>query len=173
MSISTRRGDAGETNLLYGGRVAKHHPRVEAYGALHEAVAALGLARAGLPPGGLREDVLRVQKELFLIGSELAADLAHLHRLATRIGEEHVQWLDGRLAEAEKARPVTDWVMPGEGPVSAAFHLASTIIRRAERRAVKLRDDGLLEGAHLLTYLNRLADLLFMFAVLTEEPSGD
>ncbi|MDP6620216.1 MAG: hypothetical protein QGG90_12375, partial [Nitrospinota bacterium] len=59
LSISTRRGDAGETNLLYGGRVAKHHPRVEAYGALHEAVAALGLARAGLPPGGLREDVLR------------------------------------------------------------------------------------------------------------------
>lgn len=173
MSIATRRGDTGETDLLYGGRVSKHHPRVEAYGALHEAIAALGLARAGLPPGGLREDTFRVQKELFLIGSELAADLAHLHRLATRIGEEHVQWLDERLAEAEKTRPVTDWVIPGEGSASAAFHLASTIIRRTERRAVKLRDDGLLEGADLLTYLNRLADLLFMFAVLSEEPSGD
>lgn len=169
MSIATRRGDGGETDLLYGGRVPKHHPRTEAYGALHEALAALGLARAWLPPGPLKDDTLRIQKELFLVGAELATDLAHLHRLRHRIGEEHVRVLDQRLAEAEEKSPVTDWVIPGEGAASAAFHLASTIVRRTERRAVKLRDDGLLENPHLLAYLNRLADLLFLYAKLSEE----
>ncbi len=173
MSISTRRGDGGETDLLYGGRVSKHHPRTEAYGALHEGLAALGLARALLPPGPLRDETLRIQKELFLIGAELATDLAHIHRLKERIGEDHIHRLDKDLAEAEEKSPVTDWVSPGEGAASAAFHLASTVVRRAERLAVKLRDDGLLENLHLLAYLNRLADLLFMFGKLSEEPLTD
>ncbi|MFQ5914220.1 MAG: cob(I)yrinic acid a,c-diamide adenosyltransferase [Nitrospinota bacterium] len=169
MSIATRRGDSGQTDLLYGGRVPKHHPRTEAYGALHEALAALGLARALLPPGPLREDTLRIQQELFLVGSELATDRDHLHRLKARIAEDHVHKLDKRLAEAEEKSPVTDWVIPGEGAASAALHLASAIVRRAERLAVKLRDDGLLDNPHLLAYLNRLADLLFMFGKLSEE----
>ena len=173
MSISTRRGDGGETDLLYGGRVPKYHVRVEAYGAVHEANAALGLARALLSDDRLREETFRIQQELFLIGAELAAEVSALHRLSERIGEAHVQWLDDRLADAESASPVTDWVIPGDGAASSAFHLASTIIRRAERWAVRLRDENLLDNPALLRYLNRLADLIFMFAKLSEESPGE
>ena len=169
MSIATRRGDQGETDLLYGGRVPKYHLQTETYGALHEANAALGLARALLPKGPLKDDTLRIQKELIIVGAKLACDPAHLHRLKERIDEVHAQRLDHSLAEAEAKSPVTDWVIPGESPPSAAFHLASTIVRRTERWAVKLRDEGLLKNPHLLTYLNRLADLLFMYGKLSED----
>ena len=169
MSISTRRGDEGETDLLYGGRVPKYHIRVEAYGAVHEANAALGLARALLSDKKLRGNTLKIQEELFLIGSELATDTSQIHRLPERIGKAQVEWLDAQLAQAEKASPVTDWVIPGNGTASSAFHLASTIIRRAERWVVRLQDDNLLDNPELIIYLNRLADLIFMLAKLSEE----
>ncbi len=169
LSISTRRGDQGETDLLYGGRVPKYHLQTETYGALHEANAALGLARALLPPGPLKEDTLRIQKELIIVGAELACAPGQLNRLKERIDAAHVQKLDQTLAGAEAKSPVTDWVIPGESPPSAAFHLASTIVRRTERWAVRLRDEGLLKNHHLLAYLNRLADLLFMYGKLSED----
>lgn len=168
MSISTRRGDGGETDLLYGGRVPKYHPRTEAYGALHEAMAALGLARALIPEEGLKAEVLRIQRELFILGAELATAKEHLHRLKERVGPERVAVLDEKLKEAEALRPVKDWAIPGENPASAAVDLASTVLRRAERWAVRLKDEGLMENPHLLAYLNRLSDLLFMYARLLE-----
>ena len=155
--------------MLYGGRVSKYHIRVEAYGAVHEANAALGLARSLLSDRKLREDTSRIQKELFLIGSELATDASQIHRLSERIGKAQVKWLDVQLAQAEKTSPVTDWVIPGNGTASSAFHLASTIIRRAERWVVRLRDDNLLDNPELQIYLNRLDDLILMFAKLSEE----
>ena len=174
MSISTKRGDGGETDLLYGGRVPKYDLRTEAYGALHEALAAMGLARALIPDEDLKGEVLRIQKELFILGAELATTREHLHRLKERMGPERVAVLDEKLQAIEARHPIKDWVMPGENPASAAMEFASTVLRRAERWAVRLKDEGLLENPHLLAYLNRLADLLFMYARLLEpRTSGD
>ncbi len=174
MSISTKRGDEGETDLLYGGRVPKYHPRTEAYGALNEARAALGLSRALIPDEDFKEEVLRIQRELVVLGAELATAHEHIHRLKERVGPERVAVLDEKLQAAEARCPIKDWVMPGENPASAAMDLAATILRRAERWAVRLKDEGLMENLHLLAYLNRLGDLLFMYARLLEpRTSGD
>jgi cob(I)alamin adenosyltransferase len=184
-TIATGRGDDGTTGLLYGGdRIPKDDLRTEAYGTLDEAVAALGLARAELElkrqldvlPPALDESatlILRVQRELFVAGAELAANPAAWDRLrdgATRISAGMVAGIDAVLEdyEARIAFP-TEFVVPGETRTSAALELARTILRRAERRAVALQRAALVPGAHLLPYLNRLADLLWVVARAAEQ----
>jgi cob(I)alamin adenosyltransferase len=179
-AVATGRGDDGTTGLLFGGdRIPKDDTRAEAYGTLDEAVAALGLARAELElkrrldvlPPALDEIatlILQVQRELFVAGAELAANPAAWDRLrdgATRVSAAMVAGIDAVLAdyEARIAFPA-EFVVPGETRTSAALELARTILRRAERRAVTLERAGLVPGAHLLPYLNRLADLLFVMA---------
>jgi len=178
--VATGRGDDGTTGLLFGGdRIPKDDPRTEAYGTLDEAVAALGLARAELElkrqldvlPPALDEIavlILRIQRELFVAGAELAADPAAWDRLrdgATRVSAAMVAGIDAVLAdyEARIAFPA-EFVVPGETRTSAALELARTILRRAERRAVTVERAGLVPGPHLLPYLNRLADLLWVLA---------
>jgi cob(I)alamin adenosyltransferase len=184
-AIATGRGDDGTTGLLYGGeRIPKDDLRTEAYGTLDEAGAALGLARAELElkrqldvlPPALDEIatlILRVQRELFVAGAELAANPAAWDRLrdgATRVSAGMVAGIDAVLEdyEARIAFP-TEFVVPGETRTSAALELARTILRRAERRAVALQRAGLVPGAHLLPYLNRLADLLWVLARAAEQ----
>lgn len=183
-SISTRRGDDGTTGLLYGGeRVEKDDLRVEAYGTIDEAVAALGLARAELtvrrgldvlPPAleELAALVLDLQRELFVAGAELAANPEARDRLAegtTRVSAAMVERLDGLLADYESRVAVPfEFIVPGETRTSAALELARTIVRRAERRTVGLRRAGLVPGDDLLPYLNRLADLLWVLARAAE-----
>lgn len=183
-SISTRKGDDGTTGLLFGGeRVEKDDPRVEAYGTIDEAVAALGLARAELvvrrgldvlPPAleELASLILELQRELFVAGAELAANPEARDRLTegtTQVSAAMVERLDRLLADYE-ARVVLpfEFVVPGETRTSAALEVARTIVRRAERRAVGLRRAGLLPGDDLLPYLNRLADLLWVLARAAE-----
>ena len=183
--VATGRGDDGTTGLLFGGdRIPKDDPRTEAYGTLDEAVAALGLARAELElkrqldvlPPALDEIavlILRIQRELFVAGAELAADPAAWDRLrdgATRVSAAMVAGIDAVLAdyEARIAFPA-EFVVPGETRTSAALELARTILRRAERRAVTLDRAGLVPGEHLLPYLNRLADLLWVLARAAEQ----
>ncbi len=184
-AIATKKGDDGTTGLLFGGeRIPKDDLRAEAYGTLDETVAALGLARAELDlkrrldtlPPALAEIeplVLRIQRELFVAGAELAANPAAWDRLqdgTTRVSAAMVEGIETLLAdyEARIAFP-KEFVVPGETRTSAALELARTIVRRAERRAVTLHRAGLVPGPHLLAYLNRLADLLWVVARAAEQ----
>ena len=181
--VATTKGDDGTTGLLFGGsRVQKDDPRTEAYGTVDEAVAALGLARAGaaaapiaLPAGigDLGELLLRLQRELFVVGAELATTPEAWDRLEdgrTRVSAEMVASVETLLVPLEREIEMPrEFVVPGETMTSAALELARTILRRAERRAVALRRDGLVPGEHLLPYLNRLADLVWVLARAAEQ----
>jgi cob(I)alamin adenosyltransferase len=184
-AVATRRGDDGTTGLLFGGqRISKDDPRAEAYGTIDEAVAALGLARAQLGVrdrlgmlavgfGDLPELILRIQRELFVAAAELATEPSAWDRQregVSRVGAAMVDGLEAILREAEGHITMpTEFVVPGETPTSAALELARTIVRRAERRAVTLGAEGLIPGPHLLPYLNRLADLLWVLARAAEQ----
>jgi len=184
-AVATGRGDDGTTALLFGGdRIPKDDLRTEAYGTVDEAVAALGLARAeldlkgrlGVQPAALADIevlVLRIQRELFVVGAELAANPSAWDRLRdgeTRVSAAMVAGIDGVLADYEaRITFPAEFVVPGETRTSAALELARTILRRAERRAVTLERAGLVPGAQLLPYLNRLADLLWVLARAAEQ----
>jgi cob(I)alamin adenosyltransferase len=185
-AVATGRGDDGTTGLLFGGdRVRKDDARTEAYGTVDEAVAAIGLARAELglkaqygvlsPAfGGLAELLLRLQRELFAIGAELATNPDNRDRQqdgATRVSREMVDGLDTVLRETEaKIELPREFVVPGETRVSAALEIARTVVRRAERRTVTLAaaDEAIARGL-VLPYLNRLADLLWILARVAEQ----
>jgi cob(I)alamin adenosyltransferase len=183
-AVATTRGDDGTTGLLFGGeRIGKDDPRAEAYGTIDEAVAALGMARANLGVkrrigtlpaglGGLAELILRLQRELFVVGAELATNPDAWDRLEdgrTRVSEKMVDDLERDLVELERHLEMPrEFVVPGETPTSAALELARTILRRGERRAVALQRDGLIPGPNLIPYLNRLADLVWVLARAAE-----
>ena len=184
-AVATRRGDDGTTGLLFGGeRIAKDDPRTEAYGTIDEAVAALGVARAQLGLKGrigtlsagfgeLPEILLRLQRELFVAAAELATREDAWERQVEGVSRVSADMVDGletmlREAEAHIAMP-SEFVVPGETTVSAALEVARTVVRRAERRAVTLGTAGLIPGPHLLPYLNRLADLLWVLARAAEQ----
>jgi cob(I)alamin adenosyltransferase len=183
--VATGKGDDGTTGLLYGGpRISKDDSRTEASGTVDEAVAALGLARAELDAMGwtgvldpalasLAEVILRIQRELFVVGAELSTTPDAWGRLEsgrTKVSEAMVAGITGLLTDLERRIEMPrEFVVPGETRTSAALELARTILRRAERRAVALEREGLLPGAHLLPYLNRLADLIWVLARAAEQ----
>lgn len=183
--VATARGDDGTTGLLFGGdSISKDDPRTEAYGTIDEAVAALGLARANLGSkrrggtvgpalGGLADLILRIQRELFVVGAELATNPDAWNRLEdgrTRVSAAMVAEIEVLLVDTEASIAMpTEFVVPGETVTSAALELARTILRRAERRAVALRRDGMVPGENLVPYLNRLADLLWVLARAAEQ----
>ncbi len=184
-AVATGRGDDGTTGLLFGGdRVRKDDLRTEAYGTVDEAVAAIGLARAELNMksqygvlsagfGSLGDLLLRLQRELFVVGAELATNPDGRERQkdgATRVTTGMVDGLDDMLREIEAGVALPrEFVVPGETRVSASLELARTVVRRAERRTVSLAaaDDGI-AGGQVLSYLNRLADLLWILARAAE-----
>ena len=184
-AVATGRGDDGSTGLLYGGpRISKDDLRTEAYGTVDEAVAALGLARAQLglkdrygvlSPGfgDLHALILRIQRELFVVGAEMATNPDAWERLEdgrTRVSAGMIEALEAVLHDVEEhVEMPREFVVPGETPTSAMLELARTTIRRAERRAVTLGREGLLPGPYLLPYLNRLADLLWVLARAAEQ----
>ncbi len=168
MKVYTRYGDAGETGLLYGGRVSKNDPRTEAYGAADEAVSALGLGRALSADPEVQRIALRLQRELFTVGAELATDRADYAKL-----QQHFSVVTPEMTEAlerdidalgEQVELPRSFIIPGASAASAALDLARSTLRRAERRTVDLQAQGMLENPELLRYLNRASDLLFMLA---------
>ena len=169
MRIYTRKGDTGTTGLLFGGaRVSKADLRTDAYGTTDEAVSALGLARAATGEGALSELIVRLQRELFVVGAELATHVEKRQKLTdgvTRVTAEMTTALELEIdaLEAKQAMPV-EFVIPGESMAGAALDLARTSVRRAERRAVALTNEGGLPESQVVPYLNRLADLLFVMA---------
>jgi cob(I)alamin adenosyltransferase len=175
MRIYTRKGDAGTTGLLFGGdRVSKADLRTEAYGTTDEAVSALGLARAAIgaitdrTEARLEELAIRLQRELFVVGAELATHVDRRGRLTdgvTRVTADMVAALEAEIDDLETlVEQPKEFVLPGESMTGAALDLARTSVRRAERRAVALAAEDGLPDSQVVPYLNRLADLLFVMA---------
>ncbi len=184
--VATGRGDDGTTGLLFdSARVRKDDLRTEAFGTVDEAVAALGLARAELASkhqhgalspnfGSLGQLILRIQRELFVAGAELATAPDSRDRQVdgqTRVSKAMLEGIEAVLRETEAAIELPrEFIVPGESRVSAAIELARTIVRRAERRSVTLADnDAGIRDSLVLPYLNRLADLLWILARLAEQ----
>jgi cob(I)alamin adenosyltransferase len=173
MKIYTKKGDDGTTGLFYGGRVSKDDPAPEAYGAVDEAVSALGVARAALAESDpLAETILERQRELFVVAAELATDPANAPKLedgVSRVTADMVPRLEDGIDEiaAEVGMP-TEFVVPGGTPVAAALDVARTVVRRAERRAVAVMQGAEGHESRSVPYLNRLADYLYMLARAVE-----
>lgn len=169
MKFSTR-GDGGETSLLGGQRVPKYDPRPETYGVLDEASSALGVARASTNNQKIKDIVLSVQKDLLIMGAELSSVPEDIQKLTRRISEEDVKRLNEIIDELQKYITLkNEFIYPGETPVSAEIDVGRTIIRRAERKAARLKMEGLLQNAEINRYLNRLADMLFVLARYEEQ----
>jgi cob(I)alamin adenosyltransferase len=169
MSIVTKTGDRGTTVLMYNRRVPKCHPRVEAYGAVDELNAAIGLARATARQAFVRDCLLVVQKDLVLLMGELATSVEDLPRYVKE-GHELVTssltaGVERFIREIEAAERIPrGWATPGANAPSAALDVARTVCRRAERRACVLQEGGQLHNAEIIVYLNRLSDLLWLLA---------
>ena len=167
MRIYTRRGDDGTTGLFHGGRVDKDDLAPEAYGTADEAVAALGLARA-LAGGDLHETLLGLQRQLFVVGAELATAPDHRSKLVdgtSRVTQDMIDGLEAAIdGVVDRVGMPTEFVVPGGSPEAAALDAARTVIRRAERRCVAYARAGSLDGSLVVTYLNRLADYVYMLA---------
>jgi cob(I)alamin adenosyltransferase len=165
-SIATRQGDRGNTSLMYGRRVPKDNLRVEAYGAVDELNASLGLVRASIKDKAFKETLLKLQKDMFAISLELATTLYDEVNLPKeRICEEHIAFLDKILNNLESNYDFTrEWAIPGDNFNSALLDLSRTICRRAERNVVTLEYNELLTNKTIITYLNRLSDILWLWA---------
>ena len=165
MRIYTRRGDDGTTGLFLGGRVSKDARGPDAYGTVDEAVSFLGAARAQAD-AETAEAILAVQRDLFVVGAELATDPASRDRLepgVSLVEAAMVERLEERIDEIEAAVGMpTELVVPGNDPLAASLDVARTVVRRAERAAVAhLAGDT---DSFVVPYLNRLADYLYMLA---------
>ena len=166
--VYTKFGDKGETSLLYGGRVSKNNPHSEAYGITDEAVSAMGLARSLSEDPRVKDTLRDLQRDLFTIAAELATDpekydLFHQH--FKPVTPEMVESLEHTIDSLEEDVDMPKvFILPGGTPASSAIDMARCIIRTAERRVVALKEEGLLTNDHILAYLNRLGDLLFVLA---------
>ena len=165
-------GDDGTTGLLGEGRLPKYHPRLETLGALDEASAALGLARAFCLAAQTRPLIEAVQRDLYALMAEIAATPENAGRFRT-LEPVRLEWLEARLEELDSQAPVpTEFILPGDSPAGAALDLARTIVRRAERRVAELTDRGELANPLLLRYLNRLSTLCFSLELLENRQAG-
>lgn len=166
--VTTRTGDGGETSLFGPGRVRKTDPRITALGDLDEAQAALGVARAGLA-GAANATVLELQRGLYVAMSEVATPADRTTRLPKRIDAAAVASIDTLSAELRAAGSIEGrFVIPGGTAGGAALDLARTVVRRAERQVVALVDGGEVDGTHLLPWLNRVSDVVFLLARAAE-----
>ncbi|MBC8136845.1 MAG: cob(I)yrinic acid a,c-diamide adenosyltransferase [Fibrella sp.] len=178
MKIYTRTGDTGDTGLYGGQRVSKDDVRVESYGAVDEANAALGVAAAHLTDNELQGLVARLQSELFVVGADLATPLTRDEptgkAIVPRIEEKHVAALEPLIDTYEvELAPLRNFILPGGSTGSTYLHLARTILRRAERRTVTLLRTAPAEtNEAVIPYLNRLADLLFVLARVANHRAG-
>lgn len=171
-SISTMRGDSGETSLAGGVRVSKASLRVETYGTVDELISMLGFARSICEDAGIAAFSKGMQQDLFAIGSSLATpadspkpqiviEPALVDRLTAEV--HRIEAIDGMLA---------DWSIPGDHRAAAAYDVARTICRRAERALVRLQESGAIVQPAILAYVNRLSDLLWLFGRKLERDAG-
>jgi cob(I)alamin adenosyltransferase len=169
MSVVTKTGDDGTTGLIYGRRVPKNHPRVEAYGTIDELNAALGLARASSAEPFVTENIFWIQKSLVDVMGEVAVLPQDRERYAkdgyTLVTPALTAKLEALVKEIEAQKPsFKHWATPGHNQSSATLDVARTVCRRAERRVYDLQVAGELPNEEILVFLNRLSDLLWLFA---------
>jgi cob(I)alamin adenosyltransferase len=165
VKIYTKKGDDGTTGLLFGGRVRKDSHRIETNGAVDEAQAAIGLARAEARPGSQLDEIfIGLERDLWVLMAELATEEPNRHKLEpgkNLVTAEMVTSLETAIDEiAEKTEMPTEFVVPGQSRLAAALDYARTVVRRAERLAITLAP----EGSQVVPYLNRLSDLCWMLA---------
>ena len=176
MRIYTRKGDDGTTGLLYGGRVGKDDPRTEVYGTLDEVVSALGIARAGGLNERVETIVVRLQREMFVVGAQLATcgeNQSKLQPGVSRITPDMTPQAEADIDALIDEHPLPqEFILPGETAGSAGLDLARSTIRRAERQAVAMSRAGLVPDPEILRYLNRVSDLLFALARYEEAEQG-
>jgi cob(I)alamin adenosyltransferase len=169
MSIATKTGDSGTTALMYGRRVPKNHPRVEACGAVDELNAALGLARATAEHGFVGDNLFAIQKDLIVLMGELGVLPEDLPRYVkdgfSLVTPAMTATLDVLVKEIESQNiSFKGWATPGATFHSAALDVARTVCRRAERSVCALKESGAPVNPEIVIYLNRLSDLLWLFA---------
>jgi cob(I)alamin adenosyltransferase len=172
MKVYTRTGDLGETSLFAGGRISKGHVRLHAYGTIDELNAVLGLVVAAGVSVHVQEAMIRVQSELFVVGSDLATPLDSANPNCERVVPNMVGRLEAEIdAWQEKLPALRSFILPGGGMTGAFLHQARTVCRRAERWVVHLAgtDDV---NPELLKYVNRLSDWLFVAARLVNVEAG-
>ena len=163
-----KKDDKGDTSLLFGQRVSKSDLHCEAYGTIDEVISSLGIARNLVKQSKAKEVILKVQKELFTVNAELATkpgDHERLVGMCQPITSKMADELEGLIDEIESEIEIPKaFIIPGSNLASAALDVSRTIVRRAERRVVMLKEKGELRNEAILQYLNRLADLLFVLA---------
>ena len=169
MKIYTKKGDKGETRMLFGDAVSKDDLAPDAYGSVDELVAALGLIRADKNlPIEVQENVLRIQRELFIVGAELATTKENRKKLEpdkTLVEEKMILKLEKDIDFLEEKNGIPEFfVVPGENSISSKFDWCRVVSRRAERKCVAWKKINEIEDTFVLVYLNRLSDLLWMMA---------
>lgn len=171
--VTTGTGDTGYTGLLGDLRVPKYDPRPETLGTVDEATSALGLARATTQDQHVKAIIYQVQQELYLLMGELATTPENYEKMGLRMTPAHVKRLEEVEEELKREVEIPNkFIIPGDTLDGAALDLARTIIRRAERMAVKLLHDGIIQNSEVVRYLNRLSDLIFILARYREVKSS-
>lgn len=166
----SKKGDRGFTSLLGGQRVPKSGARPETYGTVDEAASALGMAKASASKEKTRGIITRLQKDLLVLGAELATLPEDRQKTSNRITAEYVDSLERLIAEVQDEVEIRrEFILPGETLSGAALDLARAIVRRAERKAVRLFQEKTIDNGEVLRFLNRLADLLFVLARFEEK----
>lgn len=166
MSITTKKGDKGKTSLLWGGRVSKDDARVDTYGMLDELCSYLGMSKSLIVDKKARELITSIQRDLFVIGAEIATGTRFIKRLRRRVSNLHIKRLEDNIERLEHKKPFKEccFYLPGENLLSSTLDVARTVARRVERRVVTLKRSGFIKNNYILIYLNRLSDLLYLMA---------
>ena len=167
--VYTKRGDKGETDLLGGSAARKDSLKVESYGCIDETSSFIGLARYYTKNKVIKERLKEIQSKLLVLGGFLASDEKGKEMMKDQIKEEDIKLLEGYIDEYnQKLSPLTHFILPGDDEVAAHFHVARTVVRRAERRIVSLAAQEDLNPL-IQKYVNRLSDLMFVLARYSEE----
>ena len=173
MSIATKHGDKGDTGLIGGERVSKADVRVEAYGTVDELGAALALARSICDDAEVRELAKTIQRELFTVAGAIASPSGGAESETTYVKPSMVEALTAHVDRIEATEGIlSDWSLPGDHAAAAAFDVARTVCRRAERCVVRLAETGVEVSPQVVPYLNRLSDLIWLMGRLLELRAG-
>jgi len=173
MSIATKHGDKGDTGLIGGARVSKADVRVEAYGTVDELGAAMGFARSICEDAEVRELTKSIQRELFTVAGAIASPAGGAESVTTYVTPEMVEALTAHVTRVEATEGLlSDWSLPGDHAAAAAYDVARTVCRRAERAVVRLAETGAEVNPQVVPYLNRLSDLLWLMGRLLELRAG-
>ena len=172
MSIATKHGDTGQTSLIGGMRVSKGDLQVEAYGSIDELISVMGFGRSICEDAEVRDLTKAIQRELFAVSSTVAT-VPDKRRGTSPVTDEMVEALTTQVHSIEAIEGIlADWSLPGEHAAAAAFDVARTVCRRAERLVVRLAESGGESYPQVIAYLNRLSDLLWLFGRLLELRAG-